>query len=327
MVPRLGTMGPNSMVSDWSRRDADLVEHRIDSVLRAARESRTSVGLDSLSELLPTPGPEGSAEVSEWLVAHPDVGRLVGDRAAAGPVPSLEESRRRQERGRRFMDEAAAVVVGPLADVSSLVRCVAVTGSAAYGEPAPQDDLDFLVVTRPGSVWPFLLYSYLAARRRPAHGRDDGPSHWCFNYILDERAAREEFVNSRGFLFAREALTARPVAGEPYYRGLIGSAGWLAEEVPRLYQRWSVGGLPPLPPQSAAPLALRIANAALFPLLATYLTLIALVRNRRLTREGRSTKRFRVNAHLDRLTYETERFEELRTLYTPANLLHRQEAP
>ena len=225
------------------------------------------------------------------------------------------------------MDEAAAVVGGPLADVAPLVRCVAVTGSAAYGEPAPHDDLDFLVVTRSGSVWPFLLYSYLAARRRPARGRDDGPSHWCFNYILDERAVREEFANSRGFLFAREALTARPVAGEPYYRGLVGSADWLAQEVPRLYQRWCVGGLPPLPPESAAPLALRLVNVVLFPLLATYLNLAALLRNRRLTREGRSAKRFRVNAHLDRLTYETERFEELRTLYTPASVLHRQEAP
>ncbi|MFI5415554.1 MAG: hypothetical protein ACHQ16_07905, partial [Candidatus Lutacidiplasmatales archaeon] len=102
-------------------------------------------------------------------------------------------------------------------------------------------------------------------------------------------------------------------------RGLVGSAGWLADEVPRLYRRWSLGGLPALPPERPAPLAMRIANVALFPILATYLTLGAMVRNRRLTRSGRTAKRFRVDARLDRLAYETERFEALRTLYTPAD--------
>jgi hypothetical protein len=305
------------MSSGWSERDKALVEHRFGSVLAAAAQNRTSVGLDSISELMPPQGPEGAAEVAKWLTAHPEVGQLVGDRVTAGPLPPQGESSERQERGRRFLAEAESVVAGPIAPVAPLVRCVAVTGSAAYGEPSANDDLDFLVVTRPGTVWPFLLYSYLAARRRPHPARSDAPSHWCFNYVLDERAARREFGSPRGFLFAREALMARPVAGESYYRGLVGSAGWLADEVPRLYRRWSQGGLPPLPPEAPAPLAIRGLNLLLFPLLGSYLTLVAMVRNRRLTREGRGARRFQVDARLDRLTYETERFEELRTMYTP----------
>ncbi|MCI4326947.1 MAG: hypothetical protein L3K16_04850 [Thermoplasmata archaeon] len=306
------------MPSGWNERDAALVEHRFDSVLAAARQNRTSVGLDSISDLMPPEGPEGAEEVSEWLAAHPYVGQLVGDRVVAGPFPHPSESGERQERGRRFLAEAEEAVAGPLAAAAPMLRCVAVTGSTAYGEPSKFDDLDFLAITRSGSVWPFLLYSFLVARRRSVSPQADAPSHWCFNYVLDERAARQEFSTPRGFLFAREALMARPVSGESYYRGLVGSAGWLADEVPRLHRRWSQGGLPPLPAEAPAPLPLRILNVVLFPLLATYLTLTAMVRNRRLTREGRGAKRFWVDARLDRLTYETERFEQLRTLYTPA---------
>ncbi|HKV90825.1 MAG TPA: hypothetical protein VJQ43_06510 [Thermoplasmata archaeon] len=307
------------MAGQWGNRDRALIEHRFDSVLAAARQSRTSVGLESISELMPKDGPEGAAEVQAWLTAHPYVGTLIGDRIVPDAVPLRGETDERQARGRRFLAEAERVVAGPMAPVASLVRCVAVTGSAAYGEPAQHDDLDFLVVTRSGAVWPFLLYSYLAARRRSAPRGSEDPSHWCFNYVLDEGAARREFGAPRGFLFAREALMARPVAGEGYYRGLIGSAGWLSDEVPRLYRRWKLGGLPALPSESPGPLTVRLLNLALFPLMATYLTLTAMLLNRRLTREGRSSKRFRVDARLDRLTYETVRFESLRAVYAAAN--------
>lgn len=308
------------MSRDWSERESALVQRRFDSVLAAARQNRTSVGLDSISELMPRQGPEGPTEVSEWLAAHPTVGQLVGDRVVAGPLPPQGESFERQVRGRRYLAEAERIVAGPISPVARLVRCVAVTGSAAYGEPSPQDDLDFLVITRPGSVWPFLLFSYLAARRHRPAPHADLPSHWCFNYVLDERAARGEFGAPRGFLFAREALMARPVVGEAYYRGLIRSAGWLEEEVPRLYLRWARDGLPPLPSEDPAPLGVRALNVILFPILAAYLTLATMVRNRRLSRSGSSEKRFRVEAHLDRLTYETGRFDELRSLYATSSV-------
>ncbi len=243
-----------------------------------------------------------------------------------GPAPPERESLERRERGVRYLAEAERVVRGPLRPAAWLVRCVAVTGSAAYGEPARGDDLDFLVVTRRGGVWPFLVYTYLAARLRRARPGPDDPSHWCFNYILDERVARAEYAAARGFLFAREALTARPVSGAPFYRGLVGTATWLAVEVPRLYGTWEAGGLPALPPEDPVPASLRALNVALYPFVAGYLLLAAMVRNRRYRRTGRGSRCFRVEAGPGRLTYETDRFEELRDLYGPATITHPSES-
>ncbi len=299
-------------------RDQAHVERRFDTVVTAARRNRTAVSVERISELLPTDGPEGRGELLEWLAARPELGSIIGDRVIAGPIPAEEESAARLERGRRYLEEAEHVVREPLAPIRSLLRCVAVTGSAAYGEPSPHDDLDFLIVTRRGAVWPVLLYTYLAARLRRKSGVD-GPSHWCFNYVLDEREARREFAAARGFLFAREALTARPVAGAAYYRGLVREAHWLAEEVPRLYETWRAGGLPELPTEEPAPRTIRVLNSALYPIVAGYLTAIAMVRNRRYRRNGEAHRCFRVEAGLTRLTFESERFEELRSLYESAS--------
>jgi hypothetical protein len=307
-------------------RTSELVERRFDTVLTVAGQHRTSVPIDHLAELMPHGGPSGRGEVTEWLAAHPSVGRLVGDQVAPHRVPVETDTAERRERGVRFLDAARSVVQGPLAPISGLVQCIAVTGSTAYGEPSPHDDLDFLVVTRRGSVWPFLLYTYLAARLRTVPSGPDGPSHWCFNYIMDDRVARREFGVPRGFLFAREALTARPVAGEPYYRSLVGSATWLADEVPRLYRRWASGGLPHLAPEESAPWLVRLLNAVLFPVMAWYLSLAAVARNHRLSRIGRPEKRFRVVAGIDRLAYETRRFDELRSFYMQATVVARSEA-
>jgi hypothetical protein len=297
----------------------ELVEARFGSVLEVARQYRTSVALHELSELLPNEGPDGAGAVSDWLAAHPGIGTRVGDRAVARPSAATADGDRRRARGARYLEIAQSAVDGPLAPLGKLVRCIAVTGSAAYGEPSEGDDLDFLLVTRRGAVWPALLYTYLVARGR-RFGAEPWP-HWCFNYVLDERAARSEFARSRGFLFAREALTARPISGESYYRGLIGSAAWLEEEVPRLFRRWSLGGLPPLPDDSPAPLPARLLNAVVFPLVAAYLNLVALAANHRLRTEGRGEKQFRIVAGLDRLTYATDRFEQLKSLFRAASML------
>ncbi|MCI4316907.1 MAG: hypothetical protein L3J96_00070 [Thermoplasmata archaeon] len=299
--------------------NAALVERRFDTVLAVARQNGTSVPIGHISDLMPPVGPQGPGAVLEWLSAHPTTGTLVGDRVVAGPVPPEGEGVERRARGERYLTEAEWVVRVPMTHVRGLLRCVAVTGSAAYGEPSRHDDLDFFVVTRRGAVWPVLLYLYLAARLSKAKRSPDDPSHWCFNYVVDERAAREEFATARGFLFAREALTARPVAGNEFYRGLIHEASWLPGEVPRLYRSWERGGLPPLPAEAPAPPIFRALNLLLYPLVAGYLTLAAMVRNRRYRRRGQSAKCFRVDASLHRLTFATERFEELRALYEPTS--------
>jgi hypothetical protein len=316
----VASVGRGPMPSGWSDRDAAVVEHRFGSLLAAARESGTSVRLDHISELMPKAGPDGAGQVVEWLEAHPSVGTLVGDRVVAGPLPPEWESAERRARGYRYLREAERIVEGPLSSIRNQTRCVAVTGSAAYGEPSEDDDLDFLVVTRRGAVWPFLVFTYLAARMGHMGRGPRNPPHWCFNYVLDEREARREFAGAHGFLFAREALMARPVAGATFYRGLVGEAGWLADEVPRLYNTWKAGGLPPLPPEAPAPAGIRVLNAILYPVVAGYLTLVAMVRNQRYRRRGEAARCFRVVAGPSRLTYETARFEALREMYRLSSL-------
>jgi hypothetical protein len=307
--------------------DGTLVEARFGSVIEVARQYRTSVPLQGLSELLPISAPSGEGEVAEWLDRHPRMGAVVGSHAVSHAGVGSSDGEERRARGLRYLRLAENAVSGPLAPISGMVRCIAVTGSAAYGEPSRGDDLDFLVIARRGAVWPTLLYTYLANRLHRSGPTTEATPHWCFNYVLDERAARAEFARPRGFLFAREALTAHPIVGEPYYRGLLGSAGWLSAELPRLYRRWSQSGVPPLPEDDAAPLGIRALNAVLFPLVATYLSLVALVRNHRFASTGRGARRFRVVARLDRMTYETHRFEELRSLFSPATSVPPVEAP
>ena len=174
-----------------------------------------------------------------------------------------------------------------------------------------------------GAVWPVLLAAYIAARKRGRPAERD-PSEWCFNLVLDERVARREFSTPRGFLFAREALTASVLSGQEYYRTLLGSASWLREEIPRLHALRAGDGAPPPPQERPAPLLVRMLNAALFPWLSAYLHMVALVRNHRLRENGQPDRAFRISAHPGRLSYETARFDRLADRYRPADAMHRR---
>jgi hypothetical protein len=221
----------------------------------------------------------------------------------------------REELGARFLREAEELVGGPLRHAGPLVRFYAVTGSVAFGEPVPGDDLDFFVITRSGAVWPFLLYVYLVARFGPAkRGASGGPSHWCFNYILDERAAAAEFSTPQGFQFAREALTLRPLRGASYYRGLLGRASWMGTQTPKLYERWAPEARA-LPERRPAPWPIRLLNRILHPVMATYLQLVALRDNHTLRRDGSGDSRFDLVTRSDRLEVRSDKYAKLASNY------------
>lgn len=290
------------------------VDRRIDGVLAVARELGVSVPLREMAGLLPPDVASDPEGVMRWLAAHPGAGRLVGDRVVPARATVADDWEERRARGRRFLAEAERLVEGPLAPVQSLLRCVAVTGSVAYGEPAAGDDLDFFLVTREGAVWPVLLWSFWAARRRRAPGGDSA-AHWCFNSVLEEPEAWRTFGRAQGFLFAREALTARPVWGDEYYRSLVGASSWMRAEIPLLYRTWAAGGLPPPPPFAPASPAVRAVNFLIWPWLAAYLAGKALLHNHRLRRRGEPDRGFRVIAEPRRMEVRTARFEGLRRLY------------
>lgn len=288
----------------------DLVAQRVEGAVAVARAVRSSLALDTLVELLPENGPRTAPELETWLLAHPTAGRTI-ERWAPPPhgigPPSVES---RHQRAEQYCRAAERLLETRLRSCIPWLRVLAVTGSTAYGEPAEGDDCDLMAIARPGAVWLFLAFVFLRLRLRDSVSQAAEPA-WCFNYTLDERAADTEYARPRGFLFAREALVARPLIGRPYYRTLLGRAGWLKEEAPRLYARWEAEmdeehvELPP------TPRALRLVNLLLFPVLAAYLHLKGLRANHRLRAEGRAEASFRTITRLDRVALETAKFERL----------------
>jgi hypothetical protein len=305
---------------------AEITARRVESILRVAGAHRTGVAVGALTELLPAEGPRSEADLAEWLRAHPSVGTLVGSTAFAPSSPPVTGSvGERRARGDRYWRRAADLAAGDLRPVHRLLLSMAVTGSAAYGEPEAGDDLDLLAITRTDSVWVFLAFTYLRLRLRSDNvaDADSGP---CFNYVMDERTAWTEYAGSRGLLFAREALTARPVLGEAYYRQLLHSASWMGDELPRLFARWELPRDRRSDPAPRAPLALRIVNAFLFPWIAAYLQAQGLMRNRAYRRSGQSARAFRTFTHYRKLCFASARFESLRRHYEGSRSTSRSEA-
>ncbi|HEY6237897.1 MAG TPA: hypothetical protein VIZ68_01765 [Thermoplasmata archaeon] len=295
-----------------------LTGERVGSVLRVARSFGSGVSVAALSDLLPPESPRTETEVARWLARNPSIGRVIEGRAYAPEPPTLPgDLEERQKRAAAYESAARGLGDGPLAGTMALVRYLGITGSTAYGEPSRGDDLDFLVVTRTGSVWAFLAYTYLALRLRRAAPGD--PPEACFNFVLDEAEARKEYAEPKGFLFAREALMTRPLRGAEYYRGLLGSSPWLRSEVPRLFARWEEGGLPAPEAPRPAPIAVRVLNAVLFPWVAAYLQVQGLRRNHALRLKGYDDRSFRTVTAFARLAFTTHRFDRLRDLYTPSS--------
>jgi hypothetical protein len=287
-------------------------EIRVRTILRTAAQFDTGVRLSDLLKLLPPAGPQTVDELRSWLAARPGLARLDRDRAL--PDRSIPESLpERERRAQRFRAVGREVVNRDLEPVRSLFRCIAITGSTAYGYPEADADLDLFVVTRSGALWWCLAFAYLRLRIRALRSRSNPEPPVCLNYMLDDRAAPTEWARAQGFLFAREALTAEVLAGDEYYRGLLRAAPWMAAEVPRLYSERALA--PAATDARPAPWPVRLANLAIFPFLATYLQLVGLRRNA-LRRAGRqSGSQFQSDTRPKRMAFASEQFDALRWNY------------
>ncbi|EQD35440.1 secreted protein containing Glycosyl transferase, family 2 domain protein, partial [mine drainage metagenome] len=229
------------------------VAARIANLVTVAERFGTSLDLEELVGLMPPHAPWDAERLRGYLEARPELGRVEAGRLVApGRPPPAVDGRR--ERGRDYLARARQFADRDLRPVLPWLRCVLVTGSTAYGAPAPGDDLDLFVVTRPGAVWLFLAYVYLEVRLRyrpdPAAGRPP----LCFNFVVDAPGAIREFRRPRGFLVARDALTARPLLGDDYYKRLLREGAWMEQILPRLYaERWGDEPVPPPAPVGLAP--------------------------------------------------------------------------
>jgi len=293
-----------------------LAEARVRSVLTVAHQFRTGVPVQELATLLPHGSPTSAEEVTTWLARRPDLARIEHGHAFAPdarPAALLE----REARGRTYEEAARDLLFRDLRTLLPWLRTYGLTGSAAYGHPDAGDDLDLFVVTRAGTLWWFLAQCYLRTRLGYLRRHSPDAPVPCFNYVVDDRRAPVEFANGRGFLFAREALTARVLLGDAYYQSLLAQAPWMAVEIPRLYSARKGAAL--VPSRPPVPRWVRWANAAVYPLLASYLQLSGLRLNAIARRDPTREEPFRTQTEFRRLTFSSERFDRIRETYVASS--------
>ena len=276
------------------------------------REFRTQTPVDDLLRLLPEGAPSTAGGLLEWIDRWREQGTPGHGLETGGTEHAVREGER-HDRGARYLSQAQRLVDGPLAPTKRWIRCIGVTGSTAYGAPEAGDDLDLFVVARRGFLWWFLAYALVAgriARLRRSTSQDAVP---CFNRLLDEDRAADEFSRPQGLLFAREALAMRPLWGESYYRRLLARARWMEPLWPRLYRERSapvVGSPEPAPSRSW-----KLLNGLVMPWLAAFLQLQGVRRNGRFARQGRADRSFRTTTSLSRFVLSSDRFEQIRAIY------------
>ncbi len=298
--------------SDRLEDPAERVERKVDSLLSVAANFRTGVDLGDLASLLPSEAPLTASDLARFLQERPELARVQDERAFHPGITGVE-SADRKALGEAHWKAANRLVLGPLGFAQRWIRCLGISGSVAYGEPEPGDDLDLFIVTRAGSTWWFLAMAFLVLRIRRLKGEDRGAPALCVNYVLDDRRALSEFESARGYLFAREALTVRAVIGDGYLQGLLLRAPWMEKEIPRLYadRTRNPASCEPL----GAPGPIRIANALVFLPLTAYLQLVGLRRSRRTRGDAFGHGPFRTITQRGRFVLATDRFERLRERY------------
>jgi hypothetical protein len=287
---------------------------RIRTMLRVAEALRSPISREDLLDVLP-PGPRASRE--DFLQRVLDMLRQDLD----GGMPGLQPQGPHAPEGgparvRSRIHDAAGFVDSLPSFVQGCVRLVAVTGSTVYGNPAPGDDIDLFLVTGRGSLWFALLGGFLGRRWRRRRSHPGTVPEYCLNFVLDEVTLPLEFAEPHGFLFAREALMMQPVRGAGFLRRTIERARWLGREIPGLYAR-RLQELPAdIPPEPPVGVAIQIVNLALFPLMATYLQLKALLQNHAHRQQGNLSSTFRLETALHRFAVRSWKYERLIALYT-----------
>jgi hypothetical protein len=221
-------------------------------------------------------------------------------------VPQLNLSVGRSQVAKSFTDRFAALC--------PWIRFVGISGSTAYAAAKPSDDIDLFIVTRRNRVWITLLVGMTAARIHRM--KDPTRPVLCLNRILEEDVCRDEFRKPQDALFAREALSLRVLEGFTFYRELVESAPWMKRIFPELYRKATVvdAGRSQVARRDRGRLW-SFANVAAFTVLAAYLPIVGLWRNRRLVRQGNLTARYRTIIERGFFAYESRKYENLRQTY------------
>jgi hypothetical protein len=293
-------------------------KHRVHAIMTVARLHGVEMPGEQLRRWLPAEATPSEEELNGWIREWRSSSLVSGGvPLGTGTGPDGGRTTERKERGSRYLERAHQIVLGPLAPALPLTMSIGVTGSSAYGEPEAGDDLDFMVITKDGALWVFLLMTFVRLRLgRPRAGAGTDPAP-CFNYLMEDAAARQEFGRPRGFLFAREALTTRAITGGSYYRGLLKGSRWFEEEVPGAWHEYTASeGTDPS--EARAPVAIRALNGVLFPVVAAYQQAKSLFRNHQLRRSDRREECFRTVTLWSRFALLTERFDRHSSVFSGA---------
>ena len=106
------------------------------------------------------------------------------------------------------------------------VRMVAVTGSLAVENPCDGvDDIDYLIVTRPGRLWLCRAMVILMVH----YGHRQGV-HLCPNYMLTENLL---FFEDDNLFIAREMLQMVPLYGKSTYLDMRQVNAWITDYLPQ----------------------------------------------------------------------------------------------
>lgn len=105
------------------------------------------------------------------------------------------------------------------------VEMVAVTGSLAVDNPrSSTEDIDFLIVTRPGRLWFCRALIILLVRLGRLRG-----THLCPNYLISQNALEFE----HGLYSARELLQMQPIYGQKTYAAIRQRNPWTGVYFPQ----------------------------------------------------------------------------------------------
>lgn len=170
-------------------------------------------------------------------------GALEGWISRAGPYICLRGREDllqvRQERARHAARLwPAAVYYGQRLAALPYVRMAAVTGSLAVGNPRPQDDLDYLLVTAPGRVWLARLLALGVVRWAQQRGQ-----RVCPNYLLSEAALASL---PQELYSAHELAQMVPLSGEVVYARLRSANPWVRDYLPNARGLPAGWGFPPV---------------------------------------------------------------------------------
>lgn len=116
---------------------------------------------------------------------------------------------------------------------------VLITGSVAMNNATADDDVDFLIITKPHSLWLVrpLVVAYAWYKRKRRSWKREEKNSWCFNFWLEETQLGLP-KQKRTIYTAYELLQAEWVLAEPrVFRQYYTTNLWARSLLPEMFER------------------------------------------------------------------------------------------